>query len=159
MLSLALVLLLVFVVGFRSGATGQAAVTWFIAGNLAYYALGIGLAYALHDNRAFCKYVCPVTVPLKLMSRFSLLKIKGNASRCIDCDACEKLCPMDIRVSDYTAAGTRVLSTECTLCQTCITACAQDALKLSFGFDLGGKDLLRERPLQAPAQMGSTHPA
>jgi len=23
--------------------------------------------------------------------------------------------------------------------------CARDALKLSFGFDLGGKDLLRER--------------
>jgi formate hydrogenlyase subunit 6/NADH:ubiquinone oxidoreductase subunit I len=39
----------------------------------------------------------------------------------------------------------RVLSTECSLCQTCITVCAQDALKLSFGFDLGGKELLRER--------------
>ena len=26
-----------------------------------------------------------------------------------------------------------------------VTVCAKDALKLSFGFDLGGKDLLRER--------------
>ena len=41
--------------------------------------------------------------------------------------------------------GERVLSTECSLCQTCITVCAKDSLKLSFGFDLGGKDLLRER--------------
>ncbi len=143
--SLALVLALVFVIGFRDGATGQAAVTWFIAGNLAYYALGIGLAYALNDNRAFCKYVCPVSVLLKLTSRFSLLKIKGDAAKCIGCHACEAQCPMDIRISDYTAAGTRVLSTECILCQTCITVCTQDALKLSFGFDLGGKDLLRER--------------
>ena len=33
-LSLTLVLLLVFIVGFRGGATGKAAVVWFIAGNL-----------------------------------------------------------------------------------------------------------------------------
>ncbi len=46
-------------------------------------------------------------------------------------------------ISDYAGAGTRVLSTECVLCQTCITVCTQDALKLSLGFDLGGKDLLR----------------
>jgi formate hydrogenlyase subunit 6/NADH:ubiquinone oxidoreductase subunit I len=39
----------------------------------------------------------------------------------------------------------RVLSIECSLCQTCLTVCAKDALKSSFGFDLGGKELLRER--------------
>ena len=48
--------------------------------------------------------------------------------------------------------GRRVLSTECSLCQTCITVCAKDALKLSFGFDLGGKDLLRERAPKLPAE-------
>lgn len=31
------------------------------------------------------------------------------------------------------------------LCQTCLTVCAKDALKSSFGFDLGGKELLREQ--------------
>ena len=41
--------------------------------------------------------------------------------------------------------GRHVLSTECRLCQTRITECAKEALKLSFGFDLGGKDILRER--------------
>src|SRR3990172_10550652 len=76
-LSLALVLALVFVFGFRNGASGTIAVIWFIIGNLLYYAIGIGLAYALKDNRAFCKYVCPVAVPLKMTSRFSLLKIGG----------------------------------------------------------------------------------
>jgi ferredoxin-type protein NapH len=48
-----------------------------------------------------------------------------------------------VRISDYILNNERVLSTECSLCQTCITVCAKDALKLSFGFDLGGKDLLR----------------
>jgi ferredoxin-type protein NapH len=144
-LSLTLVLLLVFVVGFRDGATGRTAVTWFIVGNLAYYAIGIVLAYALKDNRAFCKYLCPVSVPLKITSRLSLLKIGGSAEKCTACGACTKMCPMDVRIPGYIRAGQRVLSTECSLCQTCITVCPHDALKLSFGFDLGGKELLRDQ--------------
>jgi polyferredoxin len=144
-LSLGLVTLLLFVFGYRDGAAGKTAVIWFLVGNILYYAIGIVLAYALKDNRAFCKYVCPVSVPLKVTSRFSLLKIKGEAAKCNDCNACDKMCPMDVRVSDYILNGERVLSTECSLCQTCISVCAKDALKLSFGFDLGGKDLLHER--------------
>lgn len=152
-LSLALVLVLFLVFGYREGATGRQAVIWFLAGNLVYYAIGITLAYALKDNRAFCKYLCPVSVPLKLTTRFSLLKISGVAEKCNDCDACEKMCPMDVRISDYILNGQRVLASECSLCQTCITVCDKDALKLSFGFDsalltlkgLAGKELLRER--------------
>ena len=143
--SLALVLLLWFGFGFRAGAVGQTAVLWFIIGNILYYLVGIILAYALKDNRAFCKYICPITVPLKFTSRFAVLKIAGRSEECNSCGACEKTCPMDIRISEYITSGKRVLSTECTLCQTCITVCPKSTLKLSFGFDLGGKDLLRSR--------------
>lgn len=144
-LSLSIVLILIYVVGFREGAAGTAAVAWFIIGNILYYAVGIVLAYALKDNRAFCKYVCPVSVPLKITSRFSLIKIGGEDAKCNDCGACVKMCPMDIRIPDYLHNNERILSTECSLCQTCITVCAPEALKLSFGFDMGGKELLRER--------------
>jgi ferredoxin-type protein NapH len=144
-LSIGIVLLLVYGVGFREGATGSLAVTWFIVGNLLYYAVGIVLAYTLKDNRAFCKYVCPVSVPLKLTSRFSLIKIGGDAAKCNDCGACVRMCPMDIRIPEYILNNERVLSTECSLCQTCITVCAPEALKLSFGLDMGGKELLREK--------------
>ena len=152
-LSLALVTLLFLVFDYRDGAAGRAAVLWFLAGNALYYATGITLAYVLKDNRAFCKYVCPVSVPLKVTTRFSVLKIGGLAEKCDNCGACVKMCPMDIRIPEYILDGQRVLSTECSLCQTCITVCSKDALKLSFGFDtslfsvqaLGGKDLLRER--------------
>jgi polyferredoxin len=144
-LSLGLVALAVYGFGFREGALGNAAIAWYVAGNLFYYAAGIGLAYALKDNRAFCKYLCPVAVPLKITSRFSLLKIEGEPEKCNDCRACVKMCPMDIRIPDYHQAGQRVLSTECSLCQTCITVCAHDALKMSFGFDLGGEDRLQVR--------------
>jgi ferredoxin-type protein NapH len=144
-LSIGIVLLLVYGAGFREGATGSLAVTWFIVGNLLYYAVGIVLAYTLKDNRAFCKYVCPVSVPLKLTSRFSLIKIDGDAAKCNDCGACVRMCPMDIRVPEYILNNERVLSTECSLCQTCITVCGSEALKLSFGLDMGGKELLREK--------------
>ena len=144
-LSIGIVLVLVYVVGFREGATGSLAVTWFIIGNLLYYAVGIVLAYTLKDNRAFCKYVCPVSVPLKITSRFSLMKVGGDAAKCNDCGACARMCPMDIRVPDYILHNERVLSTECSLCQTCITVCAPEALKLTFAFDMGGKELLREK--------------
>jgi hypothetical protein len=45
----------------------------------------------------------------------------------------------------YIKNGQRVLSTECSLCQTCITVWAPEALQLSFGLDLGGRELLRLR--------------
>ncbi len=154
-ISLGLVALLWFVFGYRDGASGQIAVIWFLVGNALYYAIGIGLAYALKDNRAFCKYVCPVSVPLKVTSRFSLLKIGGEVAKCNDCGACVKTCPMDVRIPEYILNGQRVLSTECSLCQTCITVCARDALKLSFGFDLGGKDVLREREPKSPAAVAT----
>jgi ferredoxin-type protein NapH len=144
-LSLALTLLLWFGFRYENGVTGVTAVHWFLAGNLLYYLGGIGLAFALKDNRAFCKYVCPITVPLKLAARFSLLRIQGDDQRCTECMACVKMCPMDIRIPDYVKNGQRVLSTECSLCQTCITVCTPEALKLSFGLDLGGKDLIQER--------------
>ncbi len=144
-LSLGLVLVAWYAFGFREGATGKIALLWFVVGNFFYYLIGIILAYALQDNRAFCKYICPVSVPLKITSRFALLKIGGDAQKCNGCQACVQMCPMDIRISDYILHDQRVLSTECSLCQTCITVCAKDALKLSFGFDMGGKELLRER--------------
>lgn len=55
---------------------------WLLAGNAIYYATGIILAFWLKDNRAFCKYVCPITTILKFTTRFSLLKIRGDSEKC-----------------------------------------------------------------------------
>jgi ferredoxin len=142
-LSLGLVASLVFLFGYRP--YGLAPLRWLLAGNLLYYASGILLAYVLKDNRAFCKYLCPVPVLMKLGSRFALLKIAGTKERCNQCMACVKACPMDIRIPDYVMAGQRVLSTECILCNTCVSACPSKILAVSFGFDVGGRERLQLR--------------
>ncbi len=107
----------------------------FIAGNVLYYFIGIVLAFATRDNRAFCKYVCPITLFLKAGARFSLLKIRGDKETCTGCGACDRVCPMDIKVSSYAADGKRVLSTECVICQTCVNSCPEGALSLTTGLD------------------------
>ena len=66
----------------------------FLAGNALYYIAGIALAFAFKDNRAFCKYLCPITVFLKPMSYFSLLRVHCNESECVHCGKCLRVCPM-----------------------------------------------------------------
>ena len=151
-LSLALVLILWFGFSYRVQPGSINELYWLVGGNVLYYAVAIILAFALRDNRAFCKYACPIVVFLKASSRLSLLKIGGDARKCNGCGACEKICPMDIRITDYIKNGQRVLSTECIFCFECENVCVPGALKTTWGFDCGNKELLNERkvPLKAP---------
>ena len=98
----------------------------FITGNCLYYAVGILLAFLFKDNRAFCKYICPVTVFLKPMSYFSMIRIKCDKSKCISCEKCKKVCPMDVDVTDN--SRNRKNATECILCLECVKSCPKKAL-------------------------------
>lgn len=98
----------------------------FIVGNIAYYTVGIALAFAFHDNRVFCKYICPITVFLKPMSRFALFRVKCDKSKCVSCGKCRKVCPMDVDPTDNT--GNRKNGTECILCMECVKNCPKKAL-------------------------------
>lgn len=100
----------------------------FIAGNLAYYAVGIILAFKLKDNRAFCKYVCPITVFLKASSYFSILRVTVDDDKCVGCAKCTAQCPMDVDMLDNSRK--RNNGTECILCLRCVHACKKEALKL-----------------------------
>ena len=98
----------------------------FIIGNAVYYAVGVILAYAFKDNRAFCKYICPITVFLKPMSAFSLLRIKRKKDLCVDCGKCKRVCPMNVDVTDDSRR--RENGTECILCMECVRNCPKKAL-------------------------------
>ncbi|MCQ2428104.1 MAG: 4Fe-4S binding protein [Clostridia bacterium] len=98
----------------------------FIIGNVLYYAVGIILAFAFRDNRAFCKYICPVTVFLKPMSYFSAFRITCDKEKCVSCGKCKKVCPMDVDMTDNSRK--RKNGTECILCMECVKACPKKAL-------------------------------
>ena len=100
----------------------------FIIGNVIYYAIGILMAFQCKDNRAFCKYICPITVFLKPMSRFSLFRIKLDETKCIACGKCEKVCPMNVEVPSNSRKKEN--ATECILCMNCVENCPKNALKL-----------------------------
>lgn len=98
----------------------------FIVGNLLYYAAGIGLALLFRDNRAFCKYLCPITVFLKPLSYVSLIRVTCDTSRCVSCGACRRVCPMDVDMTDNSRG--RENGTECILCFECARSCPKGAL-------------------------------
>ena len=99
----------------------------FLAGNALYYVVGVALAFALRDNRAFCKYVCPVAVFLKVGARHSALRVNVDESACVRCGKCLRACPMDVQVNR--PFDVRENATECILCLECTKACPVKALK------------------------------
>lgn len=100
----------------------------FIIGNVLYYGVGITLAFAFRDNRAFCKYICPITVFLKPASYFSLLRVKNDTEKCVSCGKCKRSCPMNVDMTNNSRK--RLNATECILCFKCIDECPKKALHL-----------------------------
>ncbi len=98
----------------------------FIIGNAIYYLVGILFAFLFKDNRAFCKYICPITIFLKPMSYFSLLRIKPDTAKCVSCGKCKKVCPMEVDVMN--PSRNRKNGTECILCFECVKNCPKHAL-------------------------------
>ena len=120
---------LVFVAGLFLAHVGnlERIMFWaFIVGNVLYYAVGIILAFAFQDNRAFCKYICPITVFLKPMSYFALARVKCDKDKCISCGKCKRVCPMNVDVTDNSRK--RENGTECILCMECVQNCPKHAL-------------------------------
>jgi polyferredoxin len=98
----------------------------FIAGNVIYYAVGILFAYLFKDNRAFCKYFCPITVFLKPASYFALSRRRVKQEKCISCNKCKKICPMGVNMLDNKFS--RKNGTECIQCMKCVNECPGQAL-------------------------------
>lgn len=100
----------------------------FIIGNVIYYITGISLAFIFKDNRAFCKYICPITIFLKPASYFALIRVKRDKDKCINCKKCIKSCPMNVDMLDNSRK--RKNATECILYNNCVRNCHKKALHL-----------------------------
>jgi polyferredoxin len=103
---------------------------WMFVSNGIYYAIGIPLAFLLHDKRAFCKYVCPVSLVMTPTSRLGLLKVKPVLENtCIGCKSCNNHCPMGVDVMGYMQRNEKITDTECILCNDCKIVCPTKKIK------------------------------
>ena len=93
-----------------------------------FIVLVVSLVGSLVYERFFCKYLCPTGALLALLSRFSVLNIKRDASVCTSCGACDKACMMNVEVATCDV----VTSAECISCNECVNACpVPNALKVT----------------------------
>lgn len=79
------------------------------------------LGSMLYD-RFFCKYLCPMGAVYGLISKLSPYKIVRNKDKCINCEMCNKTCPMNIDI----AGSNQITSSECINCQLCVLSCPKE---------------------------------
>ncbi|MCX8160806.1 MAG: 4Fe-4S binding protein [Candidatus Saccharicenans sp.] len=103
--------------------------------------LVIFLAWMSVSMRPFCRTVCPLGTMLGFFNRVSAFRMKVDLERCIVCDACQKICPVSIRIYENPDSSQCIRCLKCE--QVCPTSC------LSHGFSLsatGAGQTTRIRP-------------
>lgn len=73
--------------------------------------------------RPFCKYLCPLGAIYGLFNPISLYRYRIDRDKCTNCKECQKVCRMNIRVSE------KPNSAECIRCGDCISVCKTNALQ------------------------------
>lgn len=86
--------------------------------------LSIILLSAAFIYRAFCRFLCPLGALYGLFAKFSIIGVRVNDSKCIDCGRCISKCPVDIM---------KVGDAECVHCGKCIDHCPTKAISFKAG--------------------------
>ena len=58
--------------------------------------LGVILLASVFVYRPFCRFLCPLGAIYSLFNQYALFGIKVNAHRCVGCNACTKICRLDV---------------------------------------------------------------
>lgn len=97
--------------------------------------LGVALIF-LFDlfvlKNGFCGHICPIGATFSLIGKFSLLRIKHNASNCTKCMECIKICPEPQVLDMIGKESVQVKQMACLRCGRCVEVCQDDALKFSL---------------------------
>ena len=65
------------------------------------------LLMAVLIPRFFCRYLCPLGAFYGLFNRFSLYRLRIDEKACTGCGACEKACPMAVKIRAYTGPAAK----------------------------------------------------
>jgi len=78
--------------------------------------------------RFWCRFLCPLGALLGIFSRFTILTLEKDESKCIHCGACVNVC----QGAASPEPGLQWQNAECLLCFNCTNACKEDALAFRF---------------------------
>ncbi|MBI9104441.1 MAG: 4Fe-4S binding protein [Spirochaetales bacterium] len=84
---------------------------------------------ALFFERPFCNYLCTEAAKYGIVSMVRIFSIKRNEDTCISCRKCDRVCPMNIVISDKK----HVRNGQCINCLECVSACPVENT-LTYGF-------------------------
>jgi polyferredoxin len=107
--------------------TGEAAAAGLII-------LAATLVLSLFVERPWCKYACPYGALLGLTNLFSVFGIRRDEKTCIQCNACTRNCPMNIKVDQVKT----VRNHQCISCLEC-TSEASCPIPATVELKMGGK--------------------
>ena len=96
----------------------------------AYVVTGAIVLASLLVMMPFCRWFCPLAAVMTPFSRFGLTRIQRDTATCHDCGACNRVCPMGIRVDSVP----QVTAARCIACLECVQACPEKGGRsLSWG--------------------------
>lgn len=119
--------------------------SWIAASIAALMLLWIGLGAWLW-GRSYCNTFCPVGTLLGTLSRYSLLKVRIDRTKCRQCETCAGRC----KSSCMDMKNGRIDYSRCVVCFDCIRQCPNGALR--FGFRRKKKAL---EPAEYPPALAS----
>ena len=117
--------------------TIESAVPWAVINgttNIAHLGMRLAILFtililAMGHRRFFCKVLCPLGACLSIFNRFAVI-FPERKETCVDCGACNKLCPMETtpKSESYGVFDTR--PEECISCLECHKKCPTHAVRL-----------------------------
>jgi ferredoxin-type protein NapH len=105
---------------------------------LLFFGLVIVLPF-LTRKRFQCMSFCPMGAFQSLLNKFNLYRVRIDKDKCIGCRTCSDACPTLSLSLPETGEGMQVpiVTSTCTRCGECMTACAKDAISYGYVFCRG----------------------
>ena len=76
-------------------------------------------------SQAWCRFLCPEGAVLSLLTRVSGWKINLDSGKCISCNTCNDVCPVEAIDVGQVDEGS------CLYCCNCVDNCPTDALEMA----------------------------
>ncbi len=110
-----------------------------LVGMLFFNKMGIMLMFlgwSMVTRRPFCRSTCPLGLLLGFFNRVSWLRLRFDSNTCVNCYACELICPTGVM---FATGQDDINSNKCIRCFRCYSACPGGAVTVEFSSLMKGE--------------------